>query len=114
MRARRWTDSEITTQSRPKGVSGQNRALGPLALVGAVGLVLAGCGDTASSKKSRPAAAAPVSGASVASSRVGVARVSASRAGAMVKVMRTRYGRVLVDGGGRALYLFTRDRTPSS
>jgi predicted lipoprotein with Yx(FWY)xxD motif len=28
--------------------------------------------------------------------------------------MRTQYGRVLVDGNGRALYLFTRDRTPLS
>jgi predicted lipoprotein with Yx(FWY)xxD motif len=28
--------------------------------------------------------------------------------------MHTQYGSVLVDGNGRALYLFTRDRTPSS
>jgi predicted lipoprotein with Yx(FWY)xxD motif len=28
--------------------------------------------------------------------------------------MRTEYGRVLVDGRGRALYLFTRDRTAAS
>jgi len=28
--------------------------------------------------------------------------------------MRTQYGNVLVDGNGRALYLFTRDRTPTS
>jgi predicted lipoprotein with Yx(FWY)xxD motif len=28
--------------------------------------------------------------------------------------MQTIYGRVLVDGSGRALYLFTRDRTPTS
>jgi predicted lipoprotein with Yx(FWY)xxD motif len=27
-----------------------------------------------------------------------------------VKVMKTRYGRILVDGRGRALYLFTRER----
>jgi predicted lipoprotein with Yx(FWY)xxD motif len=31
-----------------------------------------------------------------------------------VKVMQTQYGKVLVDGSGRALYLFTRDRTPLS
>jgi predicted lipoprotein with Yx(FWY)xxD motif len=28
--------------------------------------------------------------------------------------MRTQYGNVLVDGNGRALYLFTRDGTPRS
>jgi predicted lipoprotein with Yx(FWY)xxD motif len=29
-----------------------------------------------------------------------------------VKVMRTRYGRILVDGNGRALYLFTKEGGP--
>jgi predicted lipoprotein with Yx(FWY)xxD motif len=28
-------------------------------------------------------------------------------------VMKTRYGRILVDGRGRALYLFTRETTPT-
>jgi predicted lipoprotein with Yx(FWY)xxD motif len=31
-----------------------------------------------------------------------------------VKVMNSRYGRVLVDGNGRALYLFTRESSPKS
>jgi predicted lipoprotein with Yx(FWY)xxD motif len=41
---------------------------------------------------------------------------SAKRAGptTTVKVMRTRYGRILVDGRGRALYLFTREGTARS
>lgn len=30
-----------------------------------------------------------------------------------VKVMKTRYGKILVDGKGRALYLFTRESTPT-
>jgi predicted lipoprotein with Yx(FWY)xxD motif len=34
-----------------------------------------------------------------------------SRNRVAVKVMNSRYGRVLFDGQGRALYLFTRDRT---
>jgi predicted lipoprotein with Yx(FWY)xxD motif len=31
-----------------------------------------------------------------------------------VKVMKARYGRILVDGHGRALYLFTRERGPTA
>jgi predicted lipoprotein with Yx(FWY)xxD motif len=98
------------------------RMLGALALAGAVGSVLAGCGSAAPSKRGGDATAATAGGAPVApsrvdpiaSSRVDSARAPAARAGATVKVMRTRYGRILVDGRGRALYLFTRDRTPSS
>lgn len=37
-----------------------------------------------------------------------------SRRGASVKVMSSRYGRMLFDGRGRALYLFTRERTSRS
>jgi predicted lipoprotein with Yx(FWY)xxD motif len=37
-----------------------------------------------------------------------------SRSDASIKVMQTRYGKVLADGTGRALYLFTRDRTRAS
>jgi predicted lipoprotein with Yx(FWY)xxD motif len=38
----------------------------------------------------------------------------AARRGASVKVMNSRYGRMLFDGRGRALYLFTRERTSRS
>jgi predicted lipoprotein with Yx(FWY)xxD motif len=34
--------------------------------------------------------------------------------GAALKVMNSRYGRMLFDANGRALYLFTRDRTSRS
>jgi predicted lipoprotein with Yx(FWY)xxD motif len=37
-----------------------------------------------------------------------------SRRGASVKVKNSRYGRMLFDGTGRALYLFTRERTSRS
>jgi predicted lipoprotein with Yx(FWY)xxD motif len=37
-----------------------------------------------------------------------------SRRGASVKVMDSRYGRMLFDGKGRALYLFTRESTSRS
>jgi len=90
------------------------RILGALALMGVFGSVLAGCGSAAPSEKSRVAPAATAGGPPVASSSVDAARVLPSRTGATVKVMRTQYGRVLVDGSGRALYLFTRDHAPSS
>ena len=38
----------------------------------------------------------------------------AKRKGASVKVMNSRYGRMLFDAKGRALYLFTRERTSRS
>jgi predicted lipoprotein with Yx(FWY)xxD motif len=37
-----------------------------------------------------------------------------SRRGASLKVMNSRYGRMLFDARGRALYLFTRERTSRS
>jgi predicted lipoprotein with Yx(FWY)xxD motif len=40
--------------------------------------------------------------------------VRSSRRGAAVRVMNSRYGRMLFDGKGRALYLFTRERTSRS
>jgi predicted lipoprotein with Yx(FWY)xxD motif len=104
----------MASQSWPKGISSRNRILAALALMGALGLVLAGCGSATSAEQRRDAPTVPASGAPVSSSRVDAPRSSASRAGATVKVMRTQYGRVLVDGRGRALYLFTRDHTPSS
>jgi predicted lipoprotein with Yx(FWY)xxD motif len=39
-----------------------------------------------------------------------VAPAAAAAATATVKVHKSRYGRILVDGQGRTLYLFTRDR----
>ena len=58
----------------------------------------AGCGDSGSSAKPPPA---PVK----------AAKPAARGATVSVKVLRTRYGRILVDGRGRALYLFTREAT---
>jgi predicted lipoprotein with Yx(FWY)xxD motif len=90
--------------------------------MGALGLLIAGCGGASSGGENRDARAATVGSARVASSAtdpvasspVDAARAARSHAGVTVKVMRTAYGPVLVDGRGRALYLFTRDRTPSS
>jgi predicted lipoprotein with Yx(FWY)xxD motif len=61
--------------------------LGALALVAAASIV------------SRPADA-----------RAGVRATSVTRASATLTVRSTRFGRILFDGRGRALYAFTRDR----
>jgi predicted lipoprotein with Yx(FWY)xxD motif len=78
-----------------------------------LGLVAStGCGGSdkkAASQESRKAAPA---GATTAKTRFADAPPSAKRTAARtttVKVMKTRYGQILVDGRGRALYLFTRE-----
>jgi predicted lipoprotein with Yx(FWY)xxD motif len=74
------------------------------ALVGVSGPFLVGCASSGTSTGHRDA---PIVYARQAS-------VSSTSPGASVKVTQTQYGKVLADGHGRALYLFTRDRTPSS
>jgi predicted lipoprotein with Yx(FWY)xxD motif len=99
---------------RLAGGNPTRRMLGALALMSILGAALAGCGSAAPSEKGGASPAATAGGPLVASSSVDAVRVLPPPTGATVKVMRTQYGRVLVDGRGRALYLFTRDRTPSS
>jgi predicted lipoprotein with Yx(FWY)xxD motif len=82
----------------------RGRALNLAVLAGAAGLLLAGCAGARNTPGKREASIVSTSRASVRS----------TSPGASVKVMQTQYGRVLADGDGRALYLFTRDRTPSS
>ena len=76
-------------------------------------MALAGCGGATSTKQSQPARVtnAPVTTAAATTTR---ASLAPARAGATVKVGPTSYGDVLLDGKGRALYLFTSDRTPRS
>jgi predicted lipoprotein with Yx(FWY)xxD motif len=50
------------------------------------------------------------SGAAPAAGKV----VETAKRTTTVKVMKTRYGRILVDGNGRALYLFTHERSSTS
>ena len=70
----------------------------------------AGCGDSASSA-STPPAPAPVATAATAGA---TAAVVAPPAPVTLESASSRYGRVLVDARGRALYLFTRDAPGSS
>jgi predicted lipoprotein with Yx(FWY)xxD motif len=96
-----------------------------LALLGVVGVVAAGCGSAAGDRptppqrthaagRERQVARPAVANGAAAGGTAASAPVPSSRAGVSVKLMQTQYGKVLVDGRGRALYLFTRDRTPVS
>ena len=74
-----------------------------VAALTALALLLGGCGgdtkEAAPPPPAKPQKAAPA------------ARVEKpAAAGTYVKVRKTRYGRILTDGKGRALYLFTKER----
>jgi predicted lipoprotein with Yx(FWY)xxD motif len=83
-----------------------------VALVGAGGPFLVGCANSGTGAGHREASVVNARQASVVQPRQ--ASVSSTSPGARVRVAQTQYGKVLVDRTGRALYLFTRDRTPSS
>jgi predicted lipoprotein with Yx(FWY)xxD motif len=72
-----------------------------------------GCGDDGRGVSRASTTAADSPAASSARERDASGRLSRRR-GAAVKVMRSRYGRMLFDGKGRALYLFTRERGRAS
>jgi predicted lipoprotein with Yx(FWY)xxD motif len=77
----------------------------PIAAIAAI--AIAGCGSSSSSAKDDPtpartqAASAPTA-------------ASAAARGPKVKVIDSDYGRILADGRGRALYLFTADKGKAS
>ena len=101
--AKRW---------RSARTSSAGRMLKLVALVGVGGPCLLGCANSGTSVGHREASVGDTRQASVVHTRQ--ASVLSTSPGASVKVRQTQYGNVLVDGNGRALYLFTRDRTPSS
>jgi predicted lipoprotein with Yx(FWY)xxD motif len=82
------------------------------------GTILACGGDDEGSKK--PASNSAFDNSAAVTNPSDVAReekrssVRSSRRGVSVRVMNSRYGRMLFDGKGRALYLFTRERTSRS
>ncbi len=85
-------------------------------------LGLGGCGgddgkSSAATTPDEPAATAAASG-SEASTETRAGRDDSAgqsrRRGKTVKVMSTRYGEMLFDGRGRALYLFTREKSDRS
>ena len=84
------------------------RSILPVVLGTLAALAWTGCGGDGSSK-------AETGDAVTASTDTGAReRGEASARGVSVKVMRSRYGEVIFDGAGRALYLFTRERTSRS
>jgi predicted lipoprotein with Yx(FWY)xxD motif len=85
-----------------------------IAAVGAVALLLAGCGSTSTSGTNPAAASSPappgsatsaISAASAAASGSG----SAAATGAGLKITHSSLGSIVIDGAGRTLYLFTKD-----
>ena len=81
------------------------RPLAAFTVVAAAAAVVAGCG---SSSATTPA------GTTTATTATGETLFLKSAAGAKVTVRSSRYGKVLFDGRGYALYLFTADRTTRS
>ena len=77
--------------------------LAPLTVAAAT--LVAGCGGGGSSSA---ASTGPATAPAPAAPTATTAAVRAPR-GALVKVRSTRYGRILVDRRGQALYQFTRD-----
>jgi predicted lipoprotein with Yx(FWY)xxD motif len=92
--------------------SSAGRMLKLFVLAGVSGPFLLGCANSGTSAGHREASVVHTRQASVVHTRQ--ASVASTSPRASVKVTQTLYGKVLVDGHGRALYLFTRDRTPSS
>ncbi len=80
----------------------------PAALV--AGLTIAGCGDD--STPNEATASQPVSQATTAETTTATAE-SAAR-GKSLKIVRSRFGRVVADASGEALYLFTREKGKKS
>ena len=81
-------------------------ALGITAICTTLAFGIAACGDDDSSPSS---AATTSTSATTAASTESPARPARKRRGKSIKVMNSRYGRMLFDAGGRAIYLFTRE-----
>jgi predicted lipoprotein with Yx(FWY)xxD motif len=82
-----------------------NPRLVPIAVIAAA--AIAGCGSSSSSAKDDPASVSTRATSTPAAS-------AASARGPKVKVVSSDYGRILADGRGRALYLFTADTSKGS
>jgi predicted lipoprotein with Yx(FWY)xxD motif len=77
--------------------------------VAILALTVAACGSSSSSAKDDPVVSATTKG-KVASAGATAARAS----GLKLKLIQSGYGRILADGHGRALYLFTADHGKGS
>jgi predicted lipoprotein with Yx(FWY)xxD motif len=86
-------------------------ALGIIAA--SVGLVIPAGGCGGDDESSNGTASGYAKNVSTSTAKDEPSGTGASR-GRKVKVIKTRYGRILVDGRSRALYLFTRERSKRS
>jgi predicted lipoprotein with Yx(FWY)xxD motif len=77
-----------------------------LPLAAMVAVAFAGCGSSSSSAKDDPEASATTHAAGTSA--------APHQRGPKLKVIGSDYGRILADGRGRALYLFTSDRGQGS
>jgi predicted lipoprotein with Yx(FWY)xxD motif len=91
------------TARRLAGLHAVRIKLLPIALIAAA--AFAGCGSSSSSANDDPV---------VAATQPAPAAAAASARGPKLKVISSDYGRILADGRGRALYLFTADHGKGS
>jgi predicted lipoprotein with Yx(FWY)xxD motif len=91
------------------------RPIGIAIVLGSLVLAAAGCGGSDTQTTGRTSSPAPATRTSDQSRRAarGPSPTRPAAKTTTVKVMKTRYGEILVDGQGRALYLFTRESTPT-
>jgi predicted lipoprotein with Yx(FWY)xxD motif len=89
--------------TRSHSIRGALRAVAAGAILAAA---LVACGDGDSQSR----AAETTGGVAATSSAERSDATASRRKGASVKVIKSSYGRILFDGRGRALYLFTRER----
>jgi predicted lipoprotein with Yx(FWY)xxD motif len=90
------------------------RKLALIAVVlGSVALAAAGCGGSDRKTSSQTSATGTTDQSRKAAGTTPGAKSTAAST-TTVKVMKTRYGQILVDGRGRALYLFTRESGPTA
>jgi predicted lipoprotein with Yx(FWY)xxD motif len=82
-----------------------DRRAASLAAVPVLTLVLAACGSAAGANHGTAVGKTGPQGQTAAAAR---------RTGATVAIRASQYGRILVDGSGRTLYLFTRESGPQS
>jgi predicted lipoprotein with Yx(FWY)xxD motif len=97
--AHRWTASATTRASPATRCLVSSRSPGA-----------AGCGGKSSNSSKSASAPAPAHSYSSASS----SGAAAGGAGATVAVSRSKLGNILVDGSGRTLYLFEKDKGTTS
>jgi predicted lipoprotein with Yx(FWY)xxD motif len=90
------------------------QALAILTTAGALAFGATACGDDGYSSGDSGGGDTTAAGSTAKPATAPSQSAAKRRRTTTVKVMKSRYGRVLFDGKGRALYLFTRESSPKS